>query len=194
MKKTDLYTKKTALILIDIQKGLDDEAYYGGNRNNRNAESNMAKILAHWRTLKLPIFHIQHSSRNPESRLHPSKPGFAIKDEVKPQGDEVHIVKDVNSAFIGTDLKKRLDRAQIQTLVLIGLTTNHCVSSTARMAANYNYETIVIADATATFDREGINGEIYTAEVIHQTTLANLKDEFAIILRTSELLEKVRVA
>ena len=187
----NLLAKSPALLLIDIQKGLDDEAYYGGNRNNKDAEQKAAKILNTWRSLNLPLFHIQHSSQNPESRLHKSKPGFEIKDEVKPADGEPVIVKEVNSAFIGTDLKERLEKAGVGTIVIVGLTTNHCVSSTARMAGNLGFETILIADATATFDRIGINGEKYSAELIHLTTLASLKDEFAEIMDTEGLLSRL---
>jgi len=67
---------KTALLLVDIQKGLDDWAYYGGNRNNTHAEENASKILNRFRKLGWPIFHVQHSSTIPNSPLHPSKPGF----------------------------------------------------------------------------------------------------------------------
>jgi len=180
--------KNPALLLIDIQKGLDEETYYGGNRNNRDAEANMAEILQVWRKWDLPLFHIQHSSQNPESKLYPTKPGFEIKEEVKPLPGEPLIVKNVNSAFIGTDLQNRMEAAGIETLVIVGLTTNHCVSSTARMAANLGFETLIISDATATFDRVGINGETYSSELIHLTTLASLKDEFAEIMKTEELL------
>ncbi len=58
---------KPALLLIDIQKGLDDIDYYGGHRNNLQAESNARKILDFWRNHKLPIFHIKHNSTNPNS-------------------------------------------------------------------------------------------------------------------------------
>lgn len=183
--------KRPALLLIDIQKGLDEEEYYGGNRNNRDAEQKMAKILHTWRKLNLPIFHIQHSSQNPESKLHKSHPGFEIKDEVKPKAGESVIVKNANSAFIGTDLKNRLDREKIKTLVMVGLTTNHCVSTTARMAANLGYEVILISDATATFDREGINGEKYDSELMHLTTLASLQAEFAEVIDTEKLLNEL---
>ena len=101
----NLKEQNTALILIDIQKGFDEEEYWGGNRNNKNAEEKSAIILKKWREINLPIFHIVHSSKNPISRLHESHPGFEIKNEVKPIDGEPIIKKDVNSAFIGTDLK-----------------------------------------------------------------------------------------
>lgn len=186
-----LRTQNTALLLIDIQKGFDDEEYWGGNRNNKDAEAKSAIILKKWRAINLPIFHIVHSSKNPISRLHESHPGFEIKEEVKPIDGEPIIKKDVNSAFIGTDLKERLEQQAITKLVIIGLTTNHCISTTTRMAGNFGFDTLLISDATATFDRIGINGEKFDSEIIHQTTLANLNNEFAKVIDTKKLLELV---
>jgi len=187
----NLREQNTALLLIDIQKGFEDEEYWGGNRNNKDAEKKSAQILNKWRALGLPIFHIIHSSQNPNSKLHESHPGFEIHDEVKPIEGEPVIKKDVNSAFIGTDLKERLENQAINKIVIVGLTTNHCVSTTTRMAGNYGFDTLLISDATATFDRKGINGEIFSSEIIHQTTLANLDKEFAEVIDTIELLKRV---
>ncbi len=184
-----LKEKRPALILVDIQKAFDDEEYWGGNRNNKDAEEKCELILNKWRELGLPIFHVRHSSQNPESKLYKTNAGFEIMDAVKPINNEPIITKDVNSAFIGTDLKEQLDQKGLQTLVVVGLTTNHCISTTVRMAGNYGYETILISDATATFDRVGVNGEKYSSEIIHNTTLANLKDEFAKIMNTDTLFE-----
>ncbi len=183
--------KKPALLLIDMQIGFDDEAYWGGNRNNKDAEEKAKEILDKWRALNLPVFHIIHNSQDPNSLLHESHPGFEMKEELKPIDDEPLIIKRVNSAFIGTDLKAQLDSANINTLIIVGLTTNHCVSTTTRMAGNLGFETILIEDATATFDRIGINGEHYSSETIHYTTLANLQEEFAQVVNTEKILELV---
>ncbi len=187
----NLKEKNTALLLIDIQKGFDDEAYWGGNRNNKDAEQKAAMILKKWRALHLPIFHIVHSSQNPISRLHKSHPGFEIKDEVKPINGEPVIEKDVNSAFIGTNLKEQLKNNGIKDLVIVGLTTNHCVSTSTRMAGNFGFNVLLISDATATFDRIGINGQVFDAETIHQTALASLHNEFAKVIDTKKLLDLV---
>ena len=186
-----LRTKNPALIIIDVQKGFLDDSYWGGNRNNKNAEQICARILKEWRKLHLPVFHIQHSSANPASKLHKTSSGFEFNENVLPQNDEAIIIKNVNSAFIGTDLKEKLDNQNINTLVIVGLTTNHCVSTTARMAGNYGYDTYLISDATATFDRIGINGEKYDAELIHLTTLANKNDEFATIWDSEKLFREI---
>ena len=181
--------KSTALLLIDIQKGLDQWDYYGGNRNNHNAEQNASIILDQWRAKEFLIIHIKHNSLSPESPLHQSHQGNAIKDEVLPTSEELVISKNVNSGFIGTNLDQHLKSKGIKSLIMAGLTTNHCVSSTARMGSNLGYHVTVISDATAAFDQIGANGTIYNAEIVHQISLANLKDEFAQIQSTQNLLK-----
>jgi nicotinamidase-related amidase len=181
-------TDKTALIIIDVQEGLDDARW--GKRNNPDAEGNIARLLAAWRRRGRPIYHVQHMSTNPNSPLRPNQPGNAIKRIVAPQSDEPVIQKTVNSAFIGTDLEDRLREAGIQSVVIVGLTTNHCVETTARMAGNLGFTTFVVDDATATFDRNGYDGAHYPAETVHAISLASLHDEFATILRTDQLLDK----
>ena len=57
------------------------------------------------------------------------------------------------------------------------------------MAGNYGVNTILISDATATFDKIGINGEKYSSELLHLSALASLKDEFANVMSAKELFE-----
>ena len=186
-----LRDQNTALLLIDLQKGFSEEAHWGGNRNNRDPEEKALQLLETWRSLELPIFHIIHSSQDPNSLLHESQPGFDMIDALKPQNDELLIIKHVNSAFIGTDLKERLDAQNINKLVIVGLTTNHCISTTTRMAGNLGYDVLLISDATATFDRKGLNGKIFSSEMIHDTALASLHKEFAEVVDSTTLLGMV---
>jgi nicotinamidase-related amidase len=175
---------KPALIIIDIQKGFDNLEYWGGERNNLNAEENAADLLNLWRQKNLPVFHVQHNSSNPRSLLHESSSGNDIKDIVKPIHNDPIIKKNVNSAFIGTNLKEQIDNAGVTQLVIVGLTTDHCVSTTTRMAGNFGYETYLVSDATATFNKKGLNGENYSADLIHETALASLNEEFATVVTT----------
>lgn len=181
-----------ALLLVDIQQGFDDVAYWGGHRNNPAAEANAGRLLDFWRQNSLPIFHVKHCSTNPNSRLVAGKPGNEFQDVVKPGNGEPVIEKNVNSAFIGTDLRQQLDAADIKKVVIVGLTTDHCVSTTTRMAGNYGYDTFVVSDATATFDKVGADGQTYSAELIHETALASLHNEFATVTTTDELIDKLR--
>ena len=184
-------TDRPALILIDIQKGFDNIEYWGGQRNNPGAEENARELLLLWREHHLPVFHIQHCSSNPSSLLHETNIGNEFKDLVKPIDNEPVIKKNVNSAFIGTDLKEQLDNAKITKLVIVGLTTDHCVSTTTRMAGNYGFDVFLVADATATFNKKGLDGQNYSAELIHQTALASLNEEFAKVVTTDFLKQNI---
>jgi nicotinamidase-related amidase len=185
-------TDRPALILIDIQKGFDNIEYWGGQRNNLNAEINISELLKIWRAHKLPIFHIQHCSSNPASPLNETNEGNEFKDIVKPAGEEPIIKKNVNSAFIGTDLKERLDNAKISSLVIVGLTTDHCISTTTRMAGNFGYDTFLVSDATATFNKKGIDGQNFSADLIHETALASLNNEFAKVVTTDFIKQNIQ--
>jgi nicotinamidase-related amidase len=179
--------QNTALIIIDVQKGFDHPSW--GPRNNPGAEAAIARLLGAWREAKRPIFHVQHLSRNPSSPLAPGQKGVEIKEEVKPLHGETVITKQVNSAFIGTDLEDRLRRAGIKNLVLTGFCTDHCVSTTTRMAANLGFTAVMPADAAVAFDRTGYDGKVYPAEEIHRTALASLHGEFATVVLSESLLE-----
>ena len=177
----------TALLVIDVQKGLDEP--YWGVRNNPQAEQNIARLLAAWRRRGWAIYYIHHQSKNPKSPLRPNYVGNEIKEIVQPQPGEPVLQKQENSAFIGTDLEARLRAGHQTTVVLTGLTTDHCVSSTARMAANLGFATIVVADATATFDRDSpLTARHFTAEEMHEAEITSLNGEFARIVDTAALL------
>ncbi|MBV8251045.1 MAG: cysteine hydrolase [Chitinophaga sp.] len=179
-----------ALLVIDVQKGFDVISHWGTERNNPMAETNINILLHFFRSNKFPIFHIKHCSTEANSPLREGHPGNDFKEEAMPHENEVVIKKAVNSAFIGTDLKSRLDEEGIKSLVIVGITTDQCVSTTTRMAGNYGYKTYVIHDATATFDKTGINGVHYDAETIHQTTLASINQEFADVVSTADIISR----
>jgi nicotinamidase-related amidase len=179
----------TALLVVDMQTGFDDPAW--GNRNNPDAEAQVARLLAAWRIAKAPIIHVHHDSPSPFGRLRPGTPGNAVKTEAQPQGREQVLRKTVNSAFIGTHLEAELRLARVSGLVVVGLTTNHCISTTARMAGNLGFETFVVADATAAFERVGLNGEIRLAEDVHNAALSDLQEEFATIVGSGWLIEEI---
>lgn len=109
---------------------------------------------------------------------------------MQPQGNEPVITKTVNSAFIGTDLKKRMDDACITTLLVAGITTNHCVFTTVRMAGNYGFTVYCAHNARACFDRAGVLGEQSSADTMHRTALANLHGEFVRLVSTRQVLQQ----
>ncbi|MFD6506823.1 MULTISPECIES: cysteine hydrolase family protein [unclassified Bacillus (in: firmicutes)] len=179
---------QVALIIIDVQEAFN--LPYWGTRNNLFAEGNMKSLLEEWRKRKLPVFHIQHVNKeNVQSMFYQYAETVNFKEEVKPLPDEVIIQKSVNSAFIGTNLEEQLGEKKCNTVVIVGLTTNHCVETTTRMAGNLGFTTYLVSDATATFNRKGLDGAEYSAEDIHNMTLVNLHDEFAKIITTEDVLK-----
>ncbi|PFL20236.1 isochorismatase [Bacillus cereus] len=179
---------QVALIIIDVQEAFNSP--YWGTRNNLFAEENMKSLLEEWRKRKLPVFHIQHVNKEDvQSMFYQYAETVNFKEEVKPLPDEIIIQKSVNSAFIGTNLEEQLREKKCNTVVIVGLTTNHCVETTTRMAGNLGFTTYLVSDATATFNRKGLDGTEYSAEDINNMTLVNLHDEFAKIVMTEDVLK-----
>jgi nicotinamidase-related amidase len=189
MKYNAFIKKNPALLLVDIQKAFLEKDYPGLIRNNEHAEFICGKILKKWRTLDLPIIHVRHSSTNPESKLHKSRPGFEFNDYVTPLETEIVLTKEVNSAFIGTNLENILIKSHIDTLVIVGMTTNHCISTTVRMSGNLGFDTYLISDSTACYNTKGINGEIIDCNTIYNSALASLQEEFATVIDSKELFD-----
>ena len=189
MKYNAFIKKNPALLLVDIQKAFLEKDYPGLIRNNEHAEFICGKILKKWRTLDLPIIHVRHSSTNPESKLHKSRPGFEFNDYVTPLETEMVLTKEVNSAFIGTNLENILIKSHIDTWVIVGMTTNHCISTTVRMSGNLGFDTYLISDSTACYNTKGLNGEIIACNTIYNSALASLQEEFATVIDSKELFD-----
>lgn len=177
----------STLILIDVQQAFDDERW--GHRNNIRAETNIGQLLRAWRETDRPVIHVRHRNAAPGKLFSPDQPGYAFKPEAAPQRSEPVINKEVNSAFIGTDLESTLRKAAVTHLVICGLTTDHCVSTTTRMAGNLGFTTYLAADACATFERVGPSGRRWTADEMHESALASLAEEFAQVVDTSAIID-----
>jgi nicotinamidase-related amidase len=179
-------SSSAALLLVDVQQGLDDPRW--GARNNPDAEQRIADLLAVWRATGRPVIHVQHLSLVPQSPLREDAPGHAFKPQARPVANEPVFQKHVNSAFIGTELEAHLRSNGIDSLVIVGITTDHCVSTTARMAANLGFDVTVVEDATTTFERRGPDGTLYSADLMHRVELASLNGEFAMVRSSQDVL------
>jgi len=167
----------TALVVVDVQQAFEDSEYWGP-RNNPDCEANVAALIAAWRAEGRPIVYVRH-----EFEDH----GWDFKDVVSGEPDLL-VSKQVNSAFYGSpDLDAWLRERRLGAIALCGITTDHCVETTARMGANLGYEVLFVLDATHTFDRTGPDGTVMSADELARATATQLHEEFATIVRTSEL-------
>ncbi|MEE9913277.1 MAG: cysteine hydrolase [Deltaproteobacteria bacterium] len=181
-----MISDNAALLVIDVQKAIDHPSW--GRRNNPRAEENIGRLLAAWRRAGKQIIHVRHISREPASTYRPGQEGCEFKPEVQPLNGETILTKCTNNAFVGTDMEVLLRSRGIFTVVICGVITNNSVEATARMAGDLGYETYVVSDATATFDKVDFSGSLRTAEEVHALSLANLQGEYATILKTEEII------
>ena len=180
---------QTALILVDFQKGFNDPMW--GHRNNPDAEKRAEELLDYWREKEWPVYIVRHDSSVPMSPLNPANGGNELLDWAQPMPGEKLITKNVNSAFIDTELENELRAIGVTRVVLAGATSDHCVSTTARMAANLGFEVLFAEDATYTFDRKTPDGEVISAEEVHKVHVASLNGEFATVLAVQEILAEM---
>ena len=185
------FDSSTALLLVDVQKGVNDTRYYGGatgRRNNPAAEANIASILNEWRRSDRRVAFTRHDSREAGSPLKLSLDSGAQLDGLEPRDGDVVVTKDVNSGFVGTSLEVDLRRAGIQRLLVVGFFTNFCVETTVRMAGNMGFDTYLVHDACATMSRVGLDGTDYDPELVHALSVATLHGEFCTAITTRDAL------
>ncbi|ETI24989.1 hypothetical protein G647_04359 [Cladophialophora carrionii CBS 160.54] len=238
---------RTALLLIDIQRGLNtSNGYFGSDRATPTLEGNVATLLSRCReynarvaemnstttttttTSAYPIqmIHVFHQSSNPASPLHVS--GRAQKDGIEfmpcaapddSSAFETVLAKRANSAFADGRLKRLLAEKRIGQLVVVGIATDHCVSSSVRWAKDLGVVKrdwdralhhggggggggMAIGETEAEMDNEGTIVVVRDAtacfgkggvgaEMVQRVSLASLEGEFADLLCTADVLDEL---
>ncbi|MFD9600096.1 cysteine hydrolase family protein [Streptomyces sp. NPDC059970] len=187
--------ENAALVVVDVQEGFEEEAYWG-SRNNPGADRNIAGLIDAWQASGRPVVFVRHDSPRPDSPLRVGQPGNDFKGYVeerrgKAGGPELLLTKSVNSAFYGTpDLGAWLDRGGVRQIVVAGIQTNMCAETTARMGGNLGYEVFFALDATYTFDGVGPWGWTLGADELARATAVSLHGGgFAKVVRSAELVE-----
>ncbi len=185
------FDNSTALIIVDAQKGVNDTNYYGGSkgkRNNPNAEKNIISVLKKWRNSNRKIAFTKHNSREKNSPLKINLESGQQLDGIFPEDNDIVIVKDVNSGFVGTSLEIDLRREGIKRLVILGFFTNVCVETTVRMSGNMGFDTYLVHDACAAMNSVGLNNQYFEPDLVHNMAVANLDGEFCTAISTNNAL------
>lgn len=172
------------LLLIDWQ-----EEYRSGALVLHDVEAAIgraAEVMARARTAGSRIVHVAHHGA-PGAMFDRTAPRGAFVADLAPLPGETVVEKNAPSAFTRTNLAEVLDAGGRRPLVVMGAMTHMCVSSTLRAAAELGHVSCVVADACATRDLPGPNGEVVPADQVHAANLAALGDRFARVVRADQL-------
>jgi nicotinamidase-related amidase len=179
----------SVLLIIDMQVGMtwpDPQS-----RNNLQAESVIAALLEDWRRRKETVVHVRHISRTVGSPFWPGQPGVDFQPPFAPLPGEHVVEKHVPDAFVGTGLEGWLRARGHSVIVIVGVSTNNSVESTARTAGNLGFKTYVVADGTFAFAKADFNGVHRSADEVHAMALSNLHGEYATVIYAAEAANAV---
>jgi biuret amidohydrolase len=187
-----------ALVMIDFQRDFVDPGGFGEALGNdvsllRRALAPSARVLENARAAGLFVIHTREGHRPDLSDCPPTKkargrlkagigdqgpmgrilvrgePGHDIVKELYPAPGEPVIDKPGKGAFYATDLHAILGHRRIGQLVVCGVTTEVCVSTSVREANDRGYDCLVLEDCVASYFPE-----------LHEGTLAMVKSQGAI--------------
>jgi len=169
----NLYPSKTALLIIDIQNTYLQpsngpqqakrwQPFY--DRMNQQVIPTTAKVMADARQRGVEVIFARIACLKEDGRdrsLSQKKPGFnyllmpenseesQVVPELQPLGDEIVVTKTTDSALTGTNLRLILSNMGIRDVIVAGIFTDQCISSTVRSLADESFNVIVLEDCCA---------------------------------------------
>jgi len=189
----DIDKKSTALVVIDLQKGIASPGRALAPHAVEVVVGNAAKLAGAFRENGMPVF-LVHVVSSPADRLNvtadepgwrPGTPWAAgaadFVPEIGPKEGDLIIAKRQWGAFYGTELDLQLRRRGMKTIVLCGISTNYGVESTARFAYEYGYQQIFAEDAMSS-----------QSEEMHRAALQIAFRRIGRIRPTEEILQALR--
>lgn len=206
-------SESTALVVVDLQyasasrlhglgrqhseEGREAVVEYRFNQIETKVVPNTQRILQRFRDRGLPVIYVANGSRRSDFLdMPPHMRGYAaylgltegsevyrILDEVAPREDELVLTKTTAGAFYSSGIKNHLDSLGVTDVAVVGVSTNACVDSTARGAAETGFRTVVVSDACTA-----------THEDLHDAALTSFGRLFGTVMTTDELLASMSQA
>ena len=186
-----LIKAETALLVIDIQNTYletpedpDEAARWSVffERMNGTVIPNTAKLLDYTRSNGIETIFARIACLTEDGRdrsLSQKKPGFnylllpkdrndsQIVPELEAQSDEITIIKTTDSALTGTNLRLILHNIGIKNVIVAGIFTDQCISSTVRSLADESFNVIVVEDCCAAATMELHRHELEIINMIY---------------------------
>ncbi|HEX2547042.1 MAG TPA: isochorismatase family cysteine hydrolase [Ramlibacter sp.] len=209
MPRRDPDPARSALLLIDLQYASGSRqgalgrkmkaegstvADYRFDRIERSVVPNAVRMLSLFRRIGRPVLHVTVGAATPDARdapVHMRKLFSATENyvgsheheilaEVKPQPGEHVIRKTTIGAFASTGIDSLLRALDCEQLYLLGVSTNMCVETTAREAADRGYLVTLVEDGCGT-----------THADLHDSTMRNFQRLFGRVCSTDAALEEL---
>ncbi len=174
---------QTALIIIDVQKGMfthDDPVFKG-----EELVSEISSFAGKSRNAGIPVVIVQHSGSKGDS-LEPDTEGWQLRDEILSESSEPVVHKNTPDSFLDTDLDLILKSMDVNRLVICGIQTELCVDTTCRSAFSHGYRVVLLSDCHSTWSR----GDISPQQLISNTN-SIISDWFGEVMTASEAEEKI---
>jgi isochorismate hydrolase len=183
--------EKSALLVVDMQRYFFDKSSHAFLMSAQAILPNVRDIIKAYRKLGLPVIFTRHAYAKGEdpgimktwwSELEEDGDPLAeIVNDLRPKAKEPVITKGRYSAFVNTDLEKRLRKLGVERLLITGVMTHLCCESTARDAFMRDFEVFFTIDGTASEDDD-----------LHLASLMTLTDGFVMPVTTKEVLSCLR--
>lgn len=176
---------------------------YFNERNENVVIPAIARLLATWRERGWPVVYLTLGSDHQDLRDLPPRlraavrelearsgvhdmfwsgnPAFAIRRELAPRDGELIVQKQTFGAFNSVDLEPILHERGIDTLVTTGITTNCCVETTARDAADRGFQVAIVAEATADYEEAAHDASLRAFHWNFGPVLASVDDLLAAV-------------
>ena len=185
-------TSTTALVVIDLQKGITSMP--AAPHTADDVIANAAKLARACRAHQLPVVLVcvtlsadGKDALQPiaDNRLQMKLPRPAdwaeFVPELTPEPGDLIITKRQWGAFHGTELDLQLRRRKVETIILCGISTNAGVESTARFAYEYGYQQIFAEDACSARSTED-----------HVHTMKSIFARLGRVRKTAEILAALK--
>lgn len=147
--KQETKQKVTALLVIDVQKGLFEKStpIYKANQ----VLETINNLIDQARHADMPVIFIQHSS---PKTLEKGSDAWQLHPKVQPCADEVIIHKLHGNAFDETSLREELENRNVSVLVMTGLVTHGCVKATCLGAIEEGYKVVLVSDGHSNYSKD----------------------------------------
>ncbi|WP_152185820.1 cysteine hydrolase family protein [Segeticoccus rhizosphaerae] len=201
---------KTAVIVVDMENDFVEDSSPMASTQAREAIPQMRRVLELARRTGMKVVYTTHAHRAAGcdmgrfADLYPpiatgtslvdGTRGVEIHHDLEPAEGEIVIKKHRYSAFFGTDLDIVLRGSGVETVVIIGTTTENCCHATARDAMFRDYFVVFVADATGTFDYPDVGWGAMSAAEVHAATLSILAFSTADVTTVADLEKRVDAA